>query len=120
MGFLHDAQSTFVAGAKGFDVGTFLSNSGTTLGTWFSLASIIIGLVAIIYAIWQIASGLMSHGKKQVNWFITIILLFFGGVLTLGTGGGFDYIKGIAGGGKQTIEDLGGGMIVLQIKMFLP
>lgn len=120
MGFWNDFQYGLLTGAKAFDIGTFLSNSSSTLGKWFSLAAIIIGLVAIIYAIWQIASGLMSHGKKQVNWFVTVALLLFGGMLTF-SGGGFDYVKGIAGGGQKTIEDLGtGGAIVLQLKMFLP
>lgn len=123
MSFFNDLQYSFLAGAasSGFDIGTFLDNSGKTLGKWFGLAAIILGLVAIIYAIYQIATGLMSHGKKQVNWFVTIALLLFGGMLTVG-GGGFEFVKGIAGGGQKTITDLGtGGTIVLsQLKMFLP
>lgn len=99
-------------GAAGdWDIGSFLTNSSETLRVWFNAILLIVGLVAIAYATWQIVSGLMSHGKKQVNWAVSIILLLVGGVLASTTG--FDFMQGIAGGGKKTIEDLGGGTIML-------
>lgn len=103
-----------------WDLRAFLTNSFETLGEWFSLAIMILGIVAVAYAIWQIVSGLMSHGKKQVNWVVTIILLLVGGALSMTTG--FQFVQDIASGGRKTIEDLGGQTIVLfQFgKMFLP
>lgn len=100
------------AASGDWDIGSFLTNSSETLRTWFNAGLLVLGLVAIVYATWQIVSGLMSHGKKQVNWAVSIILLLVGGVLASTTG--FDFMQGIAGGGKKTIEDLGtGGTIML-------
>lgn len=100
-----------LTGAGGWDLRTFLKNSFSTLGDWFSLAVMILGVIAVAYAIWQIVSGLMSHGKKPTNWGIAIVLLLVGGALSMTTG--FQFIQGIASGGRKTIEDLGGQTIVM-------
>lgn len=98
----------FLAGAAGsWDIGSFLENSGTTLRTWFNAGLMVVGLVAIAFAAWQIVSGLMSHGKKPTNWGVAIVLLLVGGVLASSTG--FNFMEGIAKGGEKTIEDLGSG-----------
>ncbi|MBD7970310.1 hypothetical protein [Paenibacillus gallinarum] len=94
-----------------WDLGSFLENSFDTLGTWGSRFVMIIGIICLVFAVWQIATGLWSHGKKQTNWFISIVLLLVGGVLSASTG--FEFVKTIAGGGRKTIEDLGGGAILL-------
>lgn len=104
----------FVAGAAGsWDVGSFLTNSSSTLTTWFNAGLLVLGLIAVAWATWQIVSGLMSHGKKQVNWGVSIILLLVGGVLASATG--FDFMQGIASGGKKTIEDLGTGGTIFML-----
>lgn len=90
-----------------WDLTSFLNNSFTTLGTWIKLTIMIVGLIAVGYAVWQIISGLISHGKKQVNWAVTIILLLVGGVASTTTG--FDFFRDIAEGGSKTIDDLGSG-----------
>lgn len=90
-----------------WDLTSFLSGSFKTLGTWINMAIMIVGLVAVGYAVWQIISGLISHGKKQVNWAVTIILLVVGGVASTSTG--FQFFRDIAEGGKDTIDDLGSG-----------
>lgn len=99
-------EQTLVAGTA-WDLTSFLKGSFTTIGTWVQLALMIVGIVAIGYAIWQITTGLMSHGKKQVNWAVTIILLLVGGVIS--TSSGFGFFQGIAEGGQKTIDDLGKG-----------
>lgn len=106
-----------VAGA--WDLESFLKKSTTTLTKWFGLGVTLLGLIAVALAIWQITSGLMSHGKKQVNWGVTLILLLVGGALT--ATGGYDFVKGIAQGGKKTIQDLGGQTIVTfeYLKLFI-
>lgn len=103
-----------------WDLRNFLNNSFSTLGEWFSLAVMILGICAVAYAIWQIVSGLMSQGKKQTNWAIAIILLLVGGALSMTTG--FQFVQNIASGGRKTIEDLGGQTIIMfqYAKMFLP
>ncbi|WP_078598693.1 hypothetical protein [Evansella clarkii] len=109
-----------LAGSGGWDLRNFLENSFSTLGEWISLAVMILGIVAVGYAIWQITSGLMSQGKKQTNWAVAIILLLVGGTLSMTTG--FQFVQDIAGGGRRTIEDLGGQTITLFhfAKTFLP
>lgn len=97
--------------STGWDLGSFLENSFVTLGTWGASFVMILGIICIIYAVWQIATGLWSHGKKQTNWFVAILLLIVGGTLSATTG--FEFVKTIAGGGRKTIEDLGGGAILL-------
>lgn len=94
-----------------WDLGSFLENSFDTLGKWASSFVMIIGLICLTYAVWQIATGLWSQGKKQTNWFTSILLLLVGGVLSAATG--FEFVKTIASGGQKTIEDLGGGAISL-------
>lgn len=95
-----------------WDLGSFLGNAKTALTGWAGLAVALIGIVCIFISIWQIASGLMSHGKKQTNWAISIILLLVGGVLVAERA--FEFVQKIAGGGTKTIQDLGGtGAIML-------
>lgn len=111
-------SSNALAGA-GWDLGTFLKNANKTLDSWFGLAILILGIVAILYAVFQITTGLMSHGKKPTNWGVAITLLLVGGMLALP--GSFGFVKGIAEGGKKTIEEIGGGsgMITLQYAKML-
>lgn len=93
-----------------WDLRTFLENSTQTLGEWAGLAVALIGIVMIFVSIWMIATGLMSHGKKQTNWAVALITLLFGGVLA--AAGGFNFMKGVAEGGRKTMEDLGGNVIM--------
>ena len=63
----------------------------------------------IIVSAWQIGTGLMSHGKKQTNWFVAIFLLILGGAFAVG---GFGLLATIASGGQQTILDLGSMLLI--------
>lgn len=119
-GLLNTLASVEILTGTGWDLRSFLKNSTDTIGDWISLAVTLLGIIAVGWSIWIIVSGLMSQGRKQTNWAIAIILLLVGGALSVA--GGFEFVKGIAAGGKRTIEDLGnGGMIMLyQIKSFLP
>lgn len=89
-----------------WDVESFLNNSKNAIVKWGNILIILIGVIMIIASVWQIASGLMSHGKKQTNWAVTILLLIIGGAFMAG---GFGFMENIASGGKKTIEDLGSG-----------
>jgi len=119
--FMFDFSSIeLLAGSSGWDLRSFLTNMFNTLGDWISLAVMILGIVAVGYAIWQIVSGLMSQGKKQTNWAVAIMLLLVGGALSMTTG--FEFVQSIASGGRKTIEDLGGQTITIFsfTKSFLP
>lgn len=92
--------------ANKWDLGSFLQNATNTIKTWGGYLIALIGVIMIIVAVYQIAKGLISHGKQgqPTNWFVVIGLLIVGGALSIS---GFTWISGIAQGGKKTIEDLG-------------
>ena len=97
-----------------WDIDSFLTNLGTKLQTWGSLIFIILGVVMLIVAIYKLATGLMSHGKGQpTNWFVVLLLFLAGGALVAAGTSSFDWVKGIAEGGKTTIEGLGTVAILL-------
>ena len=92
-----------------WDLTSFLSNAENQLKAWGGGIILIIGVAMIIAAVWQIASGLMSHGKKQTNWAIALLLLIVGGAFAVG---GWGFVFNIAQGGKKTIEELGGATVI--------
>ena len=84
---------------------TFLSNLTSGAGAWVRWIAIIIGLVLFIFAIYKTAKGLMSQGRGQENWAITILMYIIGGVL-IATGGGFDTFKKITNGFNNDIQSM--------------
>lgn len=93
-----------------WDLGSFLQNATSTLKTWGGYLIVLIGVVMVVWSVVMIARGLISHGKTQVSWPVAIILLITGGAFMVG---GFSFVANIASGGKQTIEDLGHGTILM-------
>ena len=89
-----------------WDLSTFLKNATSTVTGWLQLIVILIGIIMIGIAIFKIASGLISHGKKQINWVVNIILLILGGAFAMG---GFTWVRDIAKDQKDTIDDMGKG-----------
>lgn len=88
-----------------WDLGSFLENSTKTLKLWGGSFIVLIGVVMVVASVYQIAKGLISHGKGPgTNWAIAIALLIAGGAFMTG---GFGFVKTIAGGGEKTIKDLG-------------
>ena len=87
-----------------WDIGSFLNNTTTTIKSWGGALIILIGIVMMIYAVYMIAKGLMTHGKGQTNWAVAIITLIIGGALAVG---GFAMVDSIASGGAKTINQLG-------------
>ena len=107
-------MSKFMPVLMAWDIDSFLTNLGTKLQTWGSLVFIILGVIALIVAIYKLVTGLMSHGKGQPpNWFVILLLFLVGGALVAAGTGSFDWVKGIAEGGKTTIEGLGTVSILL-------
>lgn len=95
-----------------FDVEMFLKNATGKIKEWGGLALILIGVILMVVAVFKVASGLISHGKKQVSWPVCIIMFILGGALAsfgLDGVGAWSWLQGIANGGKNTIEDLGTG-----------
>lgn len=94
-----------------FDIEKFLTNSASKLKQWGGLLLILIGVIMMLVAVCKVASGLISHGKKQVSWVVCIVMFILGGALCSFAAGpdAWNWIQNIAQGGKQTIDDLGGG-----------
>lgn len=91
-----------------WNLNSFLNNFGQAAQTWGKYIVFAIGTFMVIAAAFFIAKGLMSQGRGQTNWALTILLLIIGGALMATGGGGWQLLQNIAGGSKQTISDLGG------------
>lgn len=111
MSIMNTIMLTMLTGAgSNWSVTKFLENLTEQLKKWGGLIMVLLGVVMVIVAVYQIASGLMSHGRKQTNWFVAVALLLLGGALCVGGAGDtWNWVTGIAAGGKQTIDDLGQG-----------
>lgn len=92
---------------------SFLQNIGGKAQEWGSYFIVVLGIVMILVAGWQIGSGLMSHGKKQTNWAVAVVLLILGGAFAAG---GFNLLSTVASGGKDTILDLGSVILPMFIR----
>ena len=90
--------------ASGWDLTSFLDNAQSQVQTWGGAFLTLIGIVGVIWAAFQIISGLMSHGKKQVSYGTNAILLLVSGALAAS---GLNLVMDIAKGGQKTIEELG-------------
>lgn len=88
----------------GWDLTNFLKKSTTQVKLWGGSFLTLIGFAGVIWAAFQIVTGLMSHGKKQVSYGTNVGLLLIAGALSVS---GLDLVSKIAAGGKQTITDLG-------------
>lgn len=85
----------------GFDITGFLKGLRNSLGVWGSIIMGILGAAALIVAAYQVVSGLISHGKKQTNWFVTIGLIIVGAMFVGWALGDFaDFI------GSDTINNI--------------
>ena len=99
MSFLNNALMSF-------DILSFLSNATEFIKKIGGYVVILAGFVMIIIAVVQIAKGLASGGKGQVNWVMSIGCLLVGGALAFG---GWNLVTALANGGQQTIADMGNG-----------
>ena len=103
-----------------WDLGTFLENAKMTMEKWGGAFIMLLGVIMIVVAVYQTAKGLMSPQKAQTNWLIVFFLFILGGGLVVG---GYDWVFGIAKGGKKTVDDFGGAggaanMIIPMIRSF--
>lgn len=119
---MNTGMADLLTAAGGWDLTTFLGNSEKQILRWVAAIVTIVGIIMVFVAIWKIASGLMSKGQQQVNWGLTLILLFVGGALSMTNG--FEFMKDIAQGGQTTIKQLGGqggaGVLMDYLKYYRP
>lgn len=65
-------------------INNVLANVKKSLRAWGSMLMMIVGVVMIIFGIFKIAQGMISHGKTQVNWVINILLILVGAIFCAG------------------------------------
>lgn len=110
-----------MTGSK-WELDTFLKNLNNSLGKWGQAIVAIIGLVLIIIGVFKIAQGLMSGGRGQTNWVLSIGMILIGGILALSTS--FQLLKDIGKGANDTLNNMGntgdGGMILPLLRAMLP
>ncbi|WP_049576790.1 hypothetical protein [Nocardiopsis sp. SBT366] len=75
----------------------------------------LMGTVGVVWGGVLLVKKLMASQQDQTSWVKIIGLIFIGGALMVG---GFSLISTIAAGGRTTIEDLGGGMILFGLDQF--
>lgn len=98
--------------ASGWTINNFLTKAAEALNGWGSIVVVILGLVAIIAAAYQIVTGLISHGKKQTSWPIVIALLLVGGIFVaigMSTGLAGTDVGKIANGVGNEVNTMGQG-----------
>lgn len=108
---------TWLAGATGggtggWTIGGFLQQAANALNGWGSIVVVILGIIAILVAAYQIVTGLISHGKKQTSWPIVIALLIVGGIfVAIGVGKGIQdsSVGQIANGVGIEVNSMGNG-----------
>lgn len=103
------------ASGDGWTINNFLSKAAEALNGWGSIVVVILGLVAIIAAAYQIVTGLISHGKKQTSWPVVIALLLVGGIFVaigMSTGLAGTNVGNIASGVGDEVDSMGKGTYV--------
>lgn len=95
------------AASNGWTLENFLTNAFKKLKGWGGILVTIIGIVMLVAGIYQVAKGLISHGKTQVSWPIAIILILLGAALAFA--GVWALMGDIGTGARGTIEALGEG-----------
>ena len=100
--------------AAAWDLGSFLQNAKSQVQLWGGLLLMLMGVVGLIWGGVMLIRKLISGpqgGGQQHGWGSIALLILVGGAL--GTGG-WQLISQVGSGGQQTIEDLGGGTVIMQ------
>ncbi len=105
--------NTVSADGSGWDITSFLSNATDTMQQWGGAFLVLVGVVGVVWASFQIISGLMSGGKKQVSYGTQAFLLLVSGALATT---GLSLVMNIAAGGKATIEGIAAGSTISMLK----
>lgn len=66
-------------------INNVLEKLRTNLIYWGAGIMMIVGVVMIIFGIFKIAQGMISHGKTQVNWVVNILLIVVGALFCAGS-----------------------------------
>lgn len=93
-----------------WDLKSFIVNATTYIKFIGGLAVALMGTAAVVWGAYKFFAKLFGgQSAAQTSWFTVALLIIVGGAAMAGGG---SLVFGIAEGGKTTIEDLGGGMIL--------
>lgn len=68
-----------------WSINNVLAKLRANLILWGAGLMMIVGVVMIIFGIFKIAQGMISHGKTQVNWVVNILLIVVGALFCAGS-----------------------------------
>ena len=103
MNFLNAVMLNTIALMYDGSIGTFIQTMGKNIGSWVKMIVMIIGVIMVGAGIYQTAKNLISHGKGQTNWIVTLALIIIGAILMLS--GGWEFIQTFSGAGEKTLKD---------------
>lgn len=95
-----------------WDLTSFLTNAFKQVSEWGKLALMLLGIILVVVSGIKIWRNFVSESaQRQPRWGMTICGLLVGGALSISSG--WTLLNDIAQGGQKTIQDLGGGAVIL-------
>lgn len=94
-----------------WDLISAINNAANYLGLIGGALVILLGTALLIWAVILAVKKFMSTQPTQDGWGKIIVMVIVAGAI--GSVGGWALVKAISGGGKKTVEDLGGGTWLL-------
>ena len=91
----------------GWTISNFITSAQKSVMSYVQVIILIIGVVMVGFGIFQVAKNLISHGKGQTNWVVTIALIVIGGTLMLTSG--WSVIKNVGNGVSGSLQNMGTG-----------
>lgn len=105
MNYITGLLMTMTDPADAYSVDKMLTNLFGKMQVWGRVLVAIIGIAMIIVGVVKIAQGMMSGGRGQVNWVLSLGLILIGGILCVG--GAWSFITSLGGGMRSTLNTLG-------------
>lgn len=102
----------------GWDLTTFLESAKSQIQTWGGALLMLVGVAALVWGGIQLIKkvwGNSQHGQEK-SWSSIALLVLIGGALSTG---GWNLMQTVGSGGQRTIEDLGGGTVILGVNNLL-
>lgn len=88
-------------------ISDFIASAQVSIMSYVQVIILIVGVVMVGVGIYQVAKNLISHGKGQTNWVVTIALIVIGGTLMLTSG--WSVIKDVGNGVSGSLKNMGEG-----------
>jgi hypothetical protein len=103
-----------------WDLTTLLQNAKAQTQLWGGLVLMLLGAAGLVWGGVQLIRKLMAsqQGASQLpGWGRVALLIMIGGAISTG---GWQLVSTVGSGGQKTIEDLGGGTVIVQTLDHVP